>query len=687
MQQHKHEFILLFFIIVYIVLWSVITVDRFLSLHAYVYDAGLFMQEFHDVVFAHWTPYSFFMSFTLRGLKFFLFPIALPESFAFLFIFQTIFISLGSPLVYYISLSRNLSKNVALILAISYLFFFPLAGANYFDIHNISFLPTLLLAGYYFSLRGKRAPSIFLFFLASIVKYPLSVLVALFVLLLIIDLHYGDRFDDIHIKRSKFQIYATVFIFSVAFFLIRYMYILFSLHLIVPNDAHLSRFLGSQISNYDILITFLILLAPFIFLPLLSIRSLPFILGYFVLLAKTRFWGYAYPYGITTIYMYQLVPFIYIGTIEVLSGRTFLKIFRRFFTVRLGNNKHKMYRYKHKLNLKSVHIAYYVFFTILVLALFFEPYGPLNNANNNISFHINQIFSINETEFKDVEILVQTVPSNDPYVVIQNGLPEFFPRTFNISGNPMATSGILEVPGVGYSLPYNLSYKNSEGVWQKIRIDYVVADPYQPTYYEALAPPYNLSMYDLVRELYGSGYYGIYSEINGMIVLKHYYNSTVPRYYIPFKDYIPANLLYSPFIKDDNVTISNISTANGQWLPVWQTPSIPISPGEYEINITYSYMDSFGNNSDYQIIVSTSGNTIDNATVYNLYPDNLGTQGITHVLHLYVDITEFSDNFKIFAQLPPNTEWSGPFNVSSVSINEIGTISNSYGITGDYIGQ
>jgi len=241
-----------FFIIVYVVTRSVTTVDRFLSLNAYVYDAGLFMQELHDVVFANWTSYSFFMSFTFRELKFILFPIALPESFVFLFIFQTIFISLRPPLVYYIPLLRNLSKNVALILAISYLFFFPVAGANYFDIHSISFLSTLLLAGYYFSLRGKRAPSIFLFFLASMVKYPLSVLVAFFVLLLIIDLHYGDRFDDIYIKRSKFQIYATVFIFSVAFFLITYIYILFSTHLIVPGDAHFSGFLAlmQQIMTY-----------------------------------------------------------------------------------------------------------------------------------------------------------------------------------------------------------------------------------------------------------------------------------------------------------------------------------------------------------------------------------------------------------------------------------------------------
>ena len=686
-QQHKHEFILLFFIIIYIVVWSVITVDRFLSFHAYVYDAGLFMQGWYDVVFVHWTPYSFFMSFTLRGIKFILFPIVLPRSFALLFIFQTIFISLGSPLVYYISISRNLSKNVGLILSISYLFFFALAGANFFDIHNISFLPTLLLAGYYFSLRGKRAPSIFFFLLASMVKYPLSMLIAFFVLLLILDLHYGDRYDEIHIKRSKLQIYVTVFIFSVVLFLSRYIYFTLSSHLIVPGDAHLSGFFGPQISNYDILITVLIFLAPFIFLPLLSIRSLPFCVGYFGLLAITRFWGYGYPYGITTIYMYQLAPFIYIGTIEVLSGRTFLKIFTRFFTVRYRNQKHKIYKYIHKFNLKSVRFAYYVLFAILVLAVFFEPFGPLNDVNNDISFHMNQILSINETEYKDVESLVQTVPSNDPYVVIQNGLPEFFPRNFNMSGNPMETGGILEVPGVGGGLPYNLSYENSNGVWQKIRIDYVVADPYQSTYYEALAPPYNLSMYDLVRELYDSGNYGIYSEINGMIVLKHYYNETSPHYYTPFKDYFTGNVLSSPFIKKDNVTISDISTSKGQYLQVWQTPTIPISPGEYEINITYSYMDSFGNKSDYQIIVSTSGNTIDNATTYNLNPENLGTQGRTHVLHLYEDITDFSDNFKIFAQIPPNTQWSGPFNVSGVSIDQIGTLFNSYGITSGYIAR
>ena len=60
--------------IVYIFIWSTISLDRFYSLHAYVYDAGLFMQEWYDVIGAHWTVTSFFLSFTLRGLKFILFP-------------------------------------------------------------------------------------------------------------------------------------------------------------------------------------------------------------------------------------------------------------------------------------------------------------------------------------------------------------------------------------------------------------------------------------------------------------------------------------------------------------------------------------------------------------------------------------------------------------------------------------
>ena len=173
----KYYVVVLLATCIYAVVWSKISLDRFYSLNAYVYDAGLFMQDWHDVITVHWTLSSFFLSFTFRGLKFIFFPIIIPRSFALLFIFQTIFIAISAPLIYLVAVKNGLKKDIGCVLAISYLIFFPLAGTNFFDLHNIAFFPTLFLFGYYFASNGNMKLSIIFFILASLVKYPLSLLV------------------------------------------------------------------------------------------------------------------------------------------------------------------------------------------------------------------------------------------------------------------------------------------------------------------------------------------------------------------------------------------------------------------------------------------------------------------------------------------------------------------------------
>lgn len=668
-ESHKHEFVLFIGVLIYIITWSTITIERYYSLNADVYDAGLFMQELYDVMYVHWTLNSFFLSFTLRGLKFILFPITIFKSFPLLFIFQTVWIAAGAPLLYFIALLKKLDKTDSVLLSVSYLLFFPIAGANFFDIHNITFFPTLFLAAYYTMIRGNKYISIILFFLASIVKYPLSLLITIFSLTLIIEYYLEQKIEKRNQNnKSKLNFYVIVLIISLSIFLLRYIYFLLVVHLIVPGDSHITGFFGPKLTISDEIITVLLLFGPVLFLPLLSLKTLPFSAGYIFLIIYAGFWGYAYPYGITTLYLYQLEPFLILGVIEVLSGNSLLKYIHHH-NYNKENSKNTSYGTTRR-NVTHAQV-YAIFIIILLLALFLQPYGPFNNDNSDTSFHLKNTMNVNGTQYMEIEKLVSTVPSSDPYVVIQNGIPEFFPRAFNIRGNPLETSGILEVPGVSGGLPYNLTYRNNDGHWEKIRIDYVVADPYNPTYYEALASPYNLSMYDLVKELYASGQYGIYSEIGGMIVLKHYYNG-IPKYYEPYNYKIDGNLLISSFINGYNVTTTDEHTINGQWLILWKTPSIPISPGEYEINITYSYIGKVNNNGTYNIIVSKPGNTINNSQCYIVKPINLGSSEQTHVLHLYSYVYNFTDTFTIFAQLPPNTYWNGTMSVSSVSISQIG---------------
>ena len=675
MERHKYfsrsyiyEITLFACFVVYILAWSIITIDRYYSLQTDVYDAGLFMQELYDVPYVHWNLNLFFLSFTLRGLKFILFPIALFKNYPLLFVFQTIWIAAGSPILYFIGLQKNLTKIDSLLLAISYLLFFPIAGANFFDIQNITFLPTLFLAAYYTMIKGNEYTSIILFFFSSIVKYPLSLVVSIFALFLILENFLEQRFEKRNYNSErKLMFYFLILIISLSLFLIRYVYFLVMYHSIFPSDSHIIGYFGPRVTSWQEILTFFILLGPVLFLPLLSIKTLPFMLGYLFLVMYTGFWGYAYPYGLTTIYFYQLEPFLVLGVIEVLSGNSFLKYLVKSKQSVLSKGVKNTNRRKDQIK----HIKVFsIFIIILILAMFFQPYGQFNGDNNNTSFNLKNIITSNFSQFRDVEKLVSTVPQGDPYVVIQNGLPEFFPRVFNTTGNPLEEVGILEVPGVSYSIPYNLTYRNSHGVWEKIRIDYVIADPNNPTYYESLAAPYNLSMYDLVKELYGSGQYGIYSEIDGMVVLKHYYNGTI-KYYEPYIYSLDGNLLNSNFVSGDNVTISDAHTGNSQWLQVWRTPSLAISHGSYEINITYSYFGHPTNNSIYNIVVSKSGNTINDSISYCLRPFNLGAPNEQHTLHLYSTVNNFTDSFTIFAQIPPDNYWNGTISVSSLSISQI----------------
>ncbi|MCL4356888.1 MAG: DUF2079 domain-containing protein, partial [Candidatus Thermoplasmatota archaeon] len=453
--------------------------------------------------------------------------------------------------------------------------------------------------------------------------------------------------------------------------LIRYTYIALIYKANLPGDIYVGGNFGPQLSNFDLIVTFLILIGPFLFLPMLSLRSLPLILVFFSLATMTRFLGYGYPYGITNQYLYLLVPFLYIGTIDTLSGKYFPLNFLRFYRKFMGENERRSRGWwiRHRVN--KVRIPIYTMLTIIVLlALFFEPFGPYNGIFKSSDFNLQQDFNVNMTNYNNVLKLVGTVPSSDPYIVIQNGLPEIFPMSFNVTGNPMDIPGIFEVPGIGHGLSYNLSYETSNHHWRKNRIDYVIADPYQSTYFESDPYPNNLSMYQLVKELYASGNYGIYSEIDGMVVLKHNYSGN-PKYYEKFNTAFHGSALTSNYIVDGNVSTSNIIAGTHQWIPLWKTPQISLSPGEYEINISYTYENPTNNQSQYSLILSTSGNTEVNETTYNLHPDNLGTLGGKHIFHLYINISNFTNQFQVFAQIDPCFNWIGIFNVSAVTVHQI----------------
>jgi uncharacterized membrane protein len=674
--------------VVYVAVWSYISIARFYSLHAYVFDAGLFMQALYDVYTVHWTAYSLFQGVTYSGLEFVLAPLALPQSYPVLFISQSVAIGLGGPLVYLIAGRCGIGRATSLLLAISYLLFFPLAGANFFDLHVATFFPLFILLGYYLYLRGNLKLSLISFILAAIADYPLSLVVALFTACVLLDTLRVHSWNPSRLLGShEGKVFVPALGFSVAWFLTRYLFLFATIGRTVPNTIHVVGYHATGATVLDILITLVLMLGPFLFLPLLSLRTLPAFIGYVGIAMFSTLPGYSYPYGFTSFYLYLWTPFVFIGVSDVLASGGYVRSVSRALRYVAGSRiwRHSGSKgvtepqsggtYSASRGLRKQSVDRFVpvgLSMILILALFFEPFGPFNGTVDGTGFRLQARTAVNVTAFEDVERLMATIPSDDPYVVIQNGLPEFFPRDFSGLGyDPLKQPGILLVPGVGGGLRWNLTYQTDSGAWEPVRIDYVVADPYQSTYNEVDPSPYNLSMSSLVRELYNSGHYGLRSEIDGMFVLQANYTGPLVTF-SAFDQGFVANSLVSEYHDGITVQVDNISTGPHQYRTLWKTPPVALSPGLYEVNVTTRYLAPYSNNSTVQIILSLSGSTILNATTYTIRPDNLGIPDNWTVLHYFVDVRSFWSAATVFCQIAPNQVWKGALDVSDVHIAQVG---------------
>ena len=138
-RQFWVAFILLSGISTYSIAWSYISIERYYSLGAYVYDSGLEFQRMWDVFHTQWTLYSFIKYFSYSGDTFLFSPLIFFKSYEALYIVQSIFLAIPAIPLYLISRNKNLGNYKSLLIALAYLLYFPLSGMNFFDFHFQSF--------------------------------------------------------------------------------------------------------------------------------------------------------------------------------------------------------------------------------------------------------------------------------------------------------------------------------------------------------------------------------------------------------------------------------------------------------------------------------------------------------------------------------------------------------------------
>jgi uncharacterized membrane protein len=644
-------------VVLYAVFWSWVTILRFMALHAYVYDAGLFMQQWYDAYTVHWTPSSFFWSFTLRGLPFIFGPVALLASFPLLLSLQSTVVALGAVPIYGAARTLGLSKLVRTAISGSYLIFFPLAGASWYDLHAEAFFPTFFMFGVFFLLRRNHIPSLAFFTLAAITKYPLSLFVVAFALGAILEAVITRNRSDYGWTERRFL--TILILIGGVLFVVRYVAVLVYVHVSVPGDVVLVSPI-QLVSSYDETLTVALLLGPLLFLPVRLLRWAVPIAMWLGIAVYSGFWGYNYPDFVTLQYAYEITPFLFLGTIEVVSKWP--------KSPRPGKPSVDTAASWYRANRAPVS-AVSIFACVLVLALFFQPYGPFNGLIPGTGFDMGQELDVNVTQYNEVQRVMALIPESDPYVVVQNDLPEFFPHNYGYTTQPPETNpGWLEVPGVNSGgLPYNLTYEGANGSWEPLRIDYIVADQNLQGFLEHDPSPYNLTMAQLVAKEYSTGKYGLLAELSGIILLERGYSGS-PVLFQPSPANFTASDLDSSYFHKGQISITNISTGTDQWVILWRSPFITVFSGMYQVNLLLRAQATVNSGDSLEVIVAFNGSTQTDADYFYITQSNIPANDSWGWLHFSITVPAFTDAAAIFGQLNPNSRWIGSASVARLSL-------------------
>ena len=640
----KYDFLVFLAFISYAIIWSFISLMRYYSLQAGVFDLGYKMQLGW---YSLYHPYYGMLTDTSHLIVYFVFPFFLFKDYPSLLIFQSFFIGLAVFPIYLITKIRTGNSKLSIIVGFIYLLFPLDIGLNWYDFHFIMFFPTLFLFGYLFFLEKKYKLSLLFFILSGLTTYPFLGFSLLFSIVFLIETFYlGEKGNYRFSLGTEKKFLLSLMIISLGILILQF-------HLIGINNNMLSKNPSTPVNifgdlNSKILsIIFILIIGGFS--AIVKPKWFIFLVPYFFLVFYSSNYVFEYPNIMQFQYAPLVTPFIFMALADFMHQNPD----RMYKTEVLGISS-LVYQ-----KTKVFHTVAIIFLIIVVISstLFFNPLSPVNKESP-INFEFYEKDIPNLTVYNGLEKLISLVPSNDPYLMVQQNMPEVYPRLF------YQNVGILSVAGGG--IAYNASnnnfyvYNTIKG-WELADIQYVLYDPLSQWAQiagvsSASVVPENNStyqnMYNMLFELLASGKYGILGEANGMVLLDR-------GYFGPLKYFEPLQ---------DGFQILNNNIANE--LPgFWHGSKYTfISPGGYDIKLRYYINENYTGN----ITFFTTGNvgevSIVNVTknvCYNVNTfENLSFTFTERYPYLYV-----SFNF------PNNSRY---FHLLSVNFYQVSPPSNSY---------
>lgn len=193
-KNRQYEILLWLVILVYIILFSYLSIHRLYAFNSHYFDLGIMDQVVYNTSqgrFLEMTNQDFGKNISRLAIHFdpilaLLSPFYKiyngPET---LLVLQSICLGLGAWAVFLMGRGVLKNKKASLILAISYLFYFPVERANLFDFHPVVLATPLLLFMIYFSLKRKFILMYLMILLSLLTKEHTGLVVLFFGLYLL----------------------------------------------------------------------------------------------------------------------------------------------------------------------------------------------------------------------------------------------------------------------------------------------------------------------------------------------------------------------------------------------------------------------------------------------------------------------------------------------------------------------
>lgn len=640
--------------VIYIVFWSFVTIKKFYAMNTGIWDLGYLENHIHLIIYDTWSIRNILTQLSNQGILFLMTPFAFTNSIPALLIFQSISLGIPAYLLFEIGFHHTRNPVLSLMICISYLIYFPLAGANISDFQLMDLFIILFLLGYLLLLKEHFSSGFFFLLLSGFVRFPLMVLVSISSLSLSFrPLNLLIRSKNYTIKRLEFTV-LVLFVISTAVLLMQYFW------LISVNPAaivtHSSSDHNPLLSVYSKLYVVVLIFGPLLFIPLLSRKWVFPSLVFFVLVFALNNSIYEFPQVFSNWYTVTIIPFLFLGLIDFFSEPD-----KETYDLRKAAHRH-IFREGIKSS-SSVKKSLSIIIVLLLssLAVFMQPYGPLNNNSFN-NFHLYNEIKDNSTVFNAATSVISLIPADEAYILVQNDFVQLFPR---ISIKTLLVPPYFVGPNISSSNLINNAYPYNGGpVTQYLPINYSLSNfndihtLTEPSYTKG-----NPTMLQFDQMLYNSTEYGIVAEDNGIVLLERGVQGTMTLYHPFFTKVNLNNMIYPKTLTKNGEVYVNQTLSN----TTLRTPFLCLFPGNFiiKVKLLVNSVTNFNVEIDDGYYLSTTHFNFLNKSNWIIHGSTT-EQNCT--LNISMEVPKFLGNAQCFI-IPKNL--SGTMIIKSITITQI----------------